>query len=190
MIPKFRIQSNIDWSMKLDNSGSYEVRFEMEWLVYCIVLGIVFHSKLTKWPLPQHYDVPQVLDSIRYWLVHEIGQFRFVRSSFWNRVVGVLHSFCHWISLKSHQMPPHTILSCSPSFGQFRFVQNSLWNGVLGVLHSCRDWISLKNNQMTPPTVLWCSPSFGLNPISICPWNWTIQVHTKFVMKWSSWCIA
>ncbi|CAL2256462.1 unnamed protein product [Prunus armeniaca] len=39
---------DMDWSMKLDNSGSYEVRSEMEWLVYCIVLAIGFHSKLTK----------------------------------------------------------------------------------------------------------------------------------------------
>ncbi|CAL8112284.1 unnamed protein product [Prunus armeniaca] len=43
---------------------------------------------------------------------------------------------------------------------------------------------------MTPPTILQCSPSFGLNPISIGPWNWTIQVRTMFVLKWSGWCIA
>ncbi|CAL8993342.1 unnamed protein product [Prunus brigantina] len=45
--------------MKLDNSGSYEVRSEMESLVYCIVLEIGFHSKPTKRPLPPYYDVPQ-----------------------------------------------------------------------------------------------------------------------------------
>ncbi|CAL9029886.1 unnamed protein product, partial [Prunus brigantina] len=31
---------------------------------------------------PPYYDVPQVLDSIRYRLVHEIGQFGFVGASF------------------------------------------------------------------------------------------------------------
>ncbi|CAL2239457.1 unnamed protein product [Prunus armeniaca] len=46
----------------------------MEWLVVCIVLAIGFHSKPTKRLLPQYYDVPQVLDSIRYRMVHEIGQ--------------------------------------------------------------------------------------------------------------------
>ncbi|CAL8089629.1 unnamed protein product [Prunus armeniaca] len=38
MFPKFWTQSDIDWSVKLDDSGSYEVHSEMEWLVYCIVL--------------------------------------------------------------------------------------------------------------------------------------------------------
>ncbi|CAL9000973.1 unnamed protein product, partial [Prunus brigantina] len=32
MFPKFWTQSDVDWSMKLDNSGSYEVRSEMEWM--------------------------------------------------------------------------------------------------------------------------------------------------------------
>ncbi|CAL8153577.1 unnamed protein product [Prunus armeniaca] len=45
---EFWTQSDTDWSMKLDNSGSYEVRSKMEWLVYCIVLAIGLHSKLTK----------------------------------------------------------------------------------------------------------------------------------------------
>ncbi|CAL8112332.1 unnamed protein product [Prunus armeniaca] len=75
--PKFWTQSDIDWSVKLDDSGSYDVRSEMEWLVYCIVLSIGFHSKHTKSLLPPYYDVPQVLDSIRYRLVLEIGRFRF-----------------------------------------------------------------------------------------------------------------
>ncbi|CAL8112326.1 unnamed protein product [Prunus armeniaca] len=48
MFPKFWTQSDIDWSVKLDDSGSYDVRSEMEWLVYCIVLSIGFHSKHTK----------------------------------------------------------------------------------------------------------------------------------------------
>ena len=48
MFPKFSTQSDIDWSMKSDNSGSYKVRSEMEWLVYCIVIAIGFHSKPTK----------------------------------------------------------------------------------------------------------------------------------------------
>ncbi|CAL8112316.1 unnamed protein product [Prunus armeniaca] len=33
--PKFWTQSDIDSSVKLDDSGSYDVRSEMEWLVYC-----------------------------------------------------------------------------------------------------------------------------------------------------------
>ena len=146
MFPKFLTQSNIDWSMKSDNSDSYEVRFEIEWLMYCIVLAIGFHSKLSKWLLPRYYGVPQVVDSIRYRLFHEIGQFRFVWTVF--------------------------------------------WNGVVGVLYSSRDWISLKIHQMNPPTILWWSPSFGHNPISIGPCNRTIQVRTKFVLKWSGWCIV
>ncbi|CAL8089647.1 unnamed protein product [Prunus armeniaca] len=81
MFPKFCTQSDIDWSGKLDYSGSYEVRSEMEWLVYCIVLSIGFHEKYTKGRLPPYYDVHQVLDSIRYRLVREIGRFTFVRSS-------------------------------------------------------------------------------------------------------------
>ncbi|CAL2230194.1 unnamed protein product [Prunus armeniaca] len=48
MFPKFWTQSDIDWSVKLDDSGSYEVRSEMEWLVYYIILSIGFHSKHTK----------------------------------------------------------------------------------------------------------------------------------------------
>ncbi|CAL2230213.1 unnamed protein product [Prunus armeniaca] len=89
MFPKFRTQSDIDWSMKLDNSDigwspkldnscSYEARSEMGWLLYCIVLSTGFLSKLTKLVLPRYCDVPEALDSIRYRLVHGIGQFRFV----------------------------------------------------------------------------------------------------------------
>ena len=48
MFPKFWTQSDIDWSIKLDNSGSDKVRSEMEWLVFCIVLEIGFHSKNTE----------------------------------------------------------------------------------------------------------------------------------------------
>ena len=101
MFPKFWSESDFDWTMKFDNLGSYEVRSEMQRLVYCIVLEIGFHSKPTKWLLPSYYDVSQVLDAIRYRLVHDIGQFRFVRSSLWNGVVGVFHCFSHWISLKN-----------------------------------------------------------------------------------------
>ena len=42
MFPKFWPQSDIDRSMKLDNSGSYDVRYQMEWMVYCIVVEIGF----------------------------------------------------------------------------------------------------------------------------------------------------
>ncbi|CAL2230193.1 unnamed protein product [Prunus armeniaca] len=59
MFSKFWTQSDVDWSVKLDDSGSYEVRSEMEWLVYCIVLSLGFHSKHTKSLLPPYYDVPQ-----------------------------------------------------------------------------------------------------------------------------------
>ncbi|CAL8089693.1 unnamed protein product [Prunus armeniaca] len=48
MFPKFWTQSDIDWSVKLDDSSSYEVRSEMEWFVYCIVLSIGFHAKHTE----------------------------------------------------------------------------------------------------------------------------------------------
>ncbi|CAL8112306.1 unnamed protein product [Prunus armeniaca] len=34
MFPKFWTQSDIDWSVKLHDSGSYDVRSEMEWLFY------------------------------------------------------------------------------------------------------------------------------------------------------------
>ena len=117
VFPKFWTQSDIYCSLKSDDSGSYEVCSEMGWLVYCIVLEIGFHSKNPKWLFPQYYDFPQVLDSIWYRLVHEIWQFRFVRSSFWNRVVGKLYSSRDWISHKTHQMTPPTMLRCSISFG-------------------------------------------------------------------------
>ncbi|CAL8089708.1 unnamed protein product [Prunus armeniaca] len=81
MFPTFWTQSDIDWSVKLHDSGSYDVRYETEWLVYCIVLSIGFRSKRTELLLPPYYDVPQVLDSTRYRLVREVGRFRFVRSS-------------------------------------------------------------------------------------------------------------
>ncbi|CAL8112286.1 unnamed protein product [Prunus armeniaca] len=48
MFPNLWTQSDIDWSVKLDDSGSYDVRSEIEWLVYCEVLPIGFHSKHTK----------------------------------------------------------------------------------------------------------------------------------------------
>ncbi|CAL8089711.1 unnamed protein product [Prunus armeniaca] len=81
MFPKFWTQSDIDWSVKLHDSSSYDVRYEMECLVYCIVLSIGFRSKHTELLRPPYYDVPKVLDSTRYRLVREIGQFRFVQSS-------------------------------------------------------------------------------------------------------------
>ncbi|CAL8112276.1 unnamed protein product [Prunus armeniaca] len=59
MFPKFWTQSDIDWSVKLDDSGSYDVRSETEWLVYCIVLSIGFDSKHPKSLFPPYYDVPQ-----------------------------------------------------------------------------------------------------------------------------------
>ncbi|CAL2230172.1 unnamed protein product [Prunus armeniaca] len=65
MFPKFWTQSDIDCSVKLHSLGSYEVRSEMEWLVYCIVLSTGFHSKHSKSLLPPYYDVPQLLDSVR-----------------------------------------------------------------------------------------------------------------------------
>ena len=132
MFPKFWTQSDIYWSMKLANSGSYEVRSEMGWLVYCTVLGIGFHSKPTRLLLPQYYDVPQVLDSIRYRLVHEIGQLRFVRSSLWNEVVGVLYSSRDWISLKTKQMTPPNILWCSPISG-LNPISIGPWNWIIHV---------------------------------------------------------
>ncbi|CAL2259875.1 unnamed protein product [Prunus armeniaca] len=57
--PTSSYSSSLSWSnyypftfylqhMKLDNLGSYKVRYEMGWLVYCIVLEIGFHSKPTK----------------------------------------------------------------------------------------------------------------------------------------------
>ncbi|CAL2230170.1 unnamed protein product [Prunus armeniaca] len=72
MFPMFRTHSDIDWSVKLEDSGSYVVRSEMEWLVYCIVLSIGFHSKHTKSLIPPYYDVPQVRDSIRYRLFYPL----------------------------------------------------------------------------------------------------------------------
>ena len=187
----FWTQSDNDWSLKSNNSGSYEVRSEMKWMmVYCIALAIGFHSKPTKWLLPPYYDVPQVLDSIRYRLVHEIGQFKFVGSSFWNWVVGVSHSSIDWISLKTHQVLDIIPYGLVHEIGQFRFVRSSLWSGVVGVLHGFSNWISLKIHQMTPPTILRCSPSFGLDPMSIGPQNRIIQVLRKFVLKWIGCCIA
>ena len=200
--PKFWTQSDIDWSTKFDNSYSYEVRSEMEWLVYCIVLGIGFHSIPTKWLLPQYYDAPQVLDSIRYRLVLEIGRFRFVyevRSEMqwlvYCIVLGIgFHSKpAKWLLPQYYDVP--NVLDSSRyqlvhEIWQFSFVGNSSWNGVVRQLYSSRDCISLKTNQMTPPRILWCSPSFRLNPMSIGPLNRKFLVRTKFVLKWSGWFIV
>ncbi|CAL8089735.1 unnamed protein product [Prunus armeniaca] len=38
MFPKFWTQSDIDWSMKWDNLGSYEVRSEVDWLVHMKII--------------------------------------------------------------------------------------------------------------------------------------------------------
>ena len=205
MFPKFWTQSDIYWSLKSDDSGSYEVRSEMDWLVYCIVWAIGFHLKLTKWLLPQYYDVPQVLDSIRYRLVHnwstkfdKSGSYE-VRSEIeWLLYCMVLEIGFHskptkWL-LPQYYDVPHVLCSIwyrlVHEIGQFRFVWTMFLNGVVGVLYSSRDWISLKTHQMTPPTILWCSPSFGLNPISIGAWNRTIQVRTMFVLEWIGRCIV
>ncbi|CAL8153508.1 unnamed protein product [Prunus armeniaca] len=37
IFPTFWAQSDIDWSPKLDYSWSHEVRFLIEWLVYCVL---------------------------------------------------------------------------------------------------------------------------------------------------------
>ena len=60
--------------------------------------------------LPPNYDVAQVLGSIRNKLEYVIGQFKFNGSSFLIGVVGVFHTSSDWISLKTHQMTPPTIL--------------------------------------------------------------------------------
>ncbi|CAL2230221.1 unnamed protein product [Prunus armeniaca] len=69
MFPRFWTQSDIDYSVKLDNSGSHIVRSEMEWLVYCIVLSNGFHSQLPKRLLPPHYDVPQFVLKWSGWCI-------------------------------------------------------------------------------------------------------------------------
>ncbi|CAL2230173.1 unnamed protein product [Prunus armeniaca] len=183
MFPKFWTQSDIDWSVKLDDSGSYEVRSEMEWLVYCIVLSIGFHSKHTKLLLPPYYGVPQVLDSFRYRLVREIGRFRFVRSSFSKGVVGALHSFIHWISLKTHGMTPTTIV-------RMKFVLK--WSGC-----SIAQFYPLDFTQNTPNDSshhIMMFPKFWTH--SDIDWSVKLddsgsyEVRTKFVLKWSGWRIA
>ena len=132
MFPKLWTQGDIDWSMKSANSCSCELCSEMQWLVYCVVLEIAFHLKSTNWLFLQYYDVPEVLDSIQYRLVLEIGRLRLVRSSFWNAVVGVFYSSRDWISFKTSQMTPPTILWCSASFGH-NPISIGQWNRTIQV---------------------------------------------------------
>ncbi|CAL2230208.1 unnamed protein product [Prunus armeniaca] len=102
----------------------------MEWLVCCTVLSIGFHSKLRKLLLPLYDDVPPVLDSIGYRLVHEIGQFRKLLLPLYDDVPPVLDSiryrlvhgigqfsFIHGISLTTLRKTPPSIYRCSRSFG-------------------------------------------------------------------------
>ncbi|PQQ00596.1 hypothetical protein Pyn_05429 [Prunus yedoensis var. nudiflora] len=58
------ISVRIGRGKKLDNSSSKAVRSKLDWFVYCRVLAIGFHSKLTKCLLPPYCDVAQVLGSI------------------------------------------------------------------------------------------------------------------------------
>ncbi|KAL6272408.1 hypothetical protein ACE6H2_023100 [Prunus campanulata] len=60
MLPKFWSQSETNRGKKLDNSSSQVVISELEWLVYCVVLAVGFHSKLNKCLLPTYYDEAQV----------------------------------------------------------------------------------------------------------------------------------
>ena len=157
----------------------------MEWLVHCLVLVIWLPSKHTEGLLSRYYDVGQVLVSIQNQFGKEIGHFMFVRSSF-RKWSGALHSSSCWISLKTHQMTPLTILCCCQSFrldpkliGQRNgTLQVRTANGAVGTLHCSRDWISLQTHQMTPPTILWCYPCFGVDPKSIGQRNGTLQVRT------------
>ncbi|KAL6289178.1 hypothetical protein ACE6H2_006688 [Prunus campanulata] len=64
MMLKFGARSEINRCTKLDTSSSKAVCSELEWLVYSLVLGIGFHSKLTKLLPPPFYDDAQVLGSI------------------------------------------------------------------------------------------------------------------------------
>ncbi|KAL6284636.1 hypothetical protein ACE6H2_015565 [Prunus campanulata] len=43
-MPKFWAQSEINRCTKLDNSSSKAVRYELEWLVYSVVLACGFHQ--------------------------------------------------------------------------------------------------------------------------------------------------
>ena len=145
------------------------------------------YQKPTKWLLPQYYDVPQVLESIRYLLVREIGRYRFVRSSFWNGVLGVLYSSRDWISVNVHQMIPPTILWCSPSIGLNPIsIGPRNWKiQVRSEIEWLVFWIVLEIELHSKLAKWLLLPNYELNPISIGPWNWTIQVRTKFVLKWS-----
>ena len=106
MFPKFWTQSDIDWSMKLDNSSLYEVRSEMEWLVYYVVLEIGFHQN------PPNDSSHYIMMFPKFWTQSDIDWSMKLDNScsYEVRYEIVLHSSRDWISLKTHQMTPSTIL--------------------------------------------------------------------------------
>ncbi|CAL8993362.1 unnamed protein product, partial [Prunus brigantina] len=89
LFPKFCTQSGIDWSMKLDNSGSYDVPSEMEWLLYCIVVELDFTEN------PPNDSSHHIMMFPKFWTQSDIdwsmkldNSGSFVRSSFGNGFVG------------------------------------------------------------------------------------------------------
>ena len=146
LMPKFWVRSEIIRCTKLDNSSSKAVRALLECLVYSVVLAIGFHSKLIKWLLPPYYDDAQVLGSIGNQLVYEIGHFKFKGSLLRIGVVGVFRSSSDWISLKTQQMTPPTILWWCQSFGLDR-KSIGVWNWTLQV-----------QRQFVPNWSGWCIP--------------------------------
>ena len=82
ILPKFWLDSKSVGQRNWTHQVHTKFVSYMEWLEYCRVLVIGFHSKVTKWLLPPYYDVAQVLAWIRTQLVEEIGHFKFIRSSY------------------------------------------------------------------------------------------------------------
>ena len=84
MMTKFWARSEIHRCKKLDNSSSKAVRSELEWLLYCIVLAIGFHSKLTN--DSSHHIVMMP----KFWARSEINRGKILDSSGLNGVRSIL----------------------------------------------------------------------------------------------------
>ncbi|CAL2230215.1 unnamed protein product [Prunus armeniaca] len=209
MLPKFWTQSDIDWSVKLDNSGPYAIRSGMEWLVYSIVLSIGFHSKLTKLLLPLYCDVPQVSDSIRYRLVHGIVQFSFGLNPI-------------SIGPRNWTIEPLDFTQNSPNYSSLYIVMFPKF-GLNTIPIGPRNWtihVRMKFVLKWSVDVTQTTPNDSSHHIMMFPkfstqfdidWSqkldnscsyearsemeWlpnciVLSVRTKFVLKWSGWCIA
>ena len=150
-----------------------------EWWEDCIVLVVIVQGRFK-------------INWSKKWDTSCLNEVRAVHG-----VVGGLHISSDWISLKTHQMTPPTILRGCPSIGfDPKSIGQRNWtlqvhtvDGVVGGLHSSCGWISLQTKWLHPP---YYNVAHGLGSI----WNQLVKEigHFKFVRssyrRWSGRSIA